>query len=370
MNQQKIEHLLLPTLEKLEIERLKTARQIKFQKIIPTLVGLFVIGIMVAIFFSVVLQAEKFDEAITKMAIMMLVGFSVFGIVVIAILEGISKSLSQPLRERLEEQVKKEVYEKIFHTWNETIVYHPKRAISTRDVNQSKLFSGDAQFSGDDYCVGKLPDGRPFSFSELQARERVVTTSSDGVSSVQHKEVFKGLFFVLENTRPLVENTRNLTIRSRDQTNNYKTKIEEPEVKPKTIRPAASYNTNILDADLTPIAEPEPVKKEAPKEEAVPLFDQLYEVKSPKSNARENLPEDLSQHLNHLRASMQQAIALSYEGNTVYLAVAQQLDFWIVNAERSLVDKNRIRYLAWNFTVAFEALDRLSRMTTSEGPRF
>jgi hypothetical protein len=311
--------------------------------------------------------SPAFQKKLAKLGIFLFLGFVLGFIAISRALWGRYLRRTLPLRKQFEALVKEQVYKQVFAAWNSSVQYLPNQRISTRIVNNSRLFRGDAVLSGDDYCHGQLSNGRPFHLSELQVFKRQSVKTSEG-TRIEHEAVFKGLFFAVERTKSILNSDHPLFIRALDQSNNFK--IQQPLPREKKVRePAnAQHNLDILDADLAPILAPASEPKKEAAEEAVSLFDQLYSVKSKALDAREQLPEEFCQYLNYLRVRLKQPVLLSFNKKMVCLGAPQQTDFWVVNANESLLAPQRVRYAAWNFALAFELLGHLSRMTAINGP--
>jgi hypothetical protein len=67
-----------------------------------------------------------------------------------------------------------------------------------------------------------------------------------------------------------------------------------------------------------------------------------------------------------MRATLRQSVSLSFKDDTVYMAAPNKFDFWIVNIKEPLTNPQRIAYLAWNFKIAFELLERLEQATKAQ----
>lgn len=260
------------------------------------------------------------------------------------------------VRDNFEQKVKKEVYEAVFKAWNFNSAYRPQQAIAEEDFKDGGLYWGHTHYSGQDYCIGFLADGRKFQFSNLTTYKLVKEKDEDGNYKSYEVPIFQGLFFVLENTLPYpnfdewARITPDLAVAP-----SSKEKVKAP--------PPSTYYENILDADLeyyTP--------QEGSSEPPALLFDRLYTVANAEGTApdlRAKLPSALTQQLSYFKSFYGQHFSIYFGNNKAYFASQQKVDFWQVPIETSLMDATRIKQLIGEFRTAFLLLEKIATTTHS-----
>ena len=337
-----IERTLLPALQQFELERKSIAQTLQL-KTVQTIIGigvtvLFGIGIGTALFMY------------TTFAVLLPIICIVVGCIII-LLRQYHRDQSEKLRQVFEAKVKREVYQQVFKAWKADCTYDPKDFIPRATFKQANLYTSFDDYKGDDYCTGRLKDGRVFHFSELLVRQQANFANNDPSS---YQDVFKGLFFVLQGPHLLQGlSTPTLIIPRKQEAYQQKKKNKPPK------STSTNYGDNILDANF---AVPAASKKE---EKETKLFDQLYQIKSPTQwTVRRKLSTAFEEQLNQMRVNLRQQVSLSFQNDTIYLAIPHRFDFWVVNIKEPLTNPQRLNYLAWNFKVAFEVLDRLEKATT------
>lgn len=347
--QQKIEQALEAPLQQLEKERKKVLNKLSLnivQGIASILVSL-VIGITFLSLFSHI--GETFGLAT---------------VIFVPLLGGIAYAIykhfdsrAHLFQKQFETRVKTEVYQEVFKTWKENSIYLPQKHIARTVFKKSGLYGHHDDYQGDDYVQGKLEDGRSFQFSELLVRKR---TNRKGENNDNFETIFKGLFFVLEGPHVLQSLLNPTVIKPRKQDDYYKQQKQQRKRQLSQLK-SNKHNDGILDANFSASLSSQ---KEA--EEAT-LFDQLFTIVSPEQwTVKRKLPQKFYDHLTHLRAQLRQQITMSFQRDRLYIGVAHQFDFWVVNVKESLVSPQRLRYLAWNFALAFEILEKIAESTQAE----
>lgn len=353
LHQTQIEQLLLPKLEALEEERAAVHQVLKGRLLRSQLLVAF--SMITVIGTCVIAALYDLSDAINAL-------LPIGVILVLSITAGFylfTQSDNKKLRERFQKTVKTAVYNEVFEAWNATASYSPEGYVQQNHFKKANLYRNFNRYTGDDYCQGTLPDGRRFQFSELNV-QRVEQVSDDHTRTVP---VFKGLFFVLENTLPAKDLDQSLAIQPKERTTKKQGK-KKAKPKPKAKAPRR-YNDNILDAD---ISLPEP-QQEAPIQEIeVPLFDQLYDITPSNFATRAKLSKEFCDNIVKMQTQQRQNIALHFVNNTAYMTCKHHLDFWPVQLELSMLSKARVRHVAWSFAVAFGLLQLLAEGTYADRP--
>ncbi|MFK7795911.1 MAG: DUF3137 domain-containing protein [Aureispira sp.] len=344
LTQHQIEQQLLPALKPLEIERAAIAERLRIKTI--QLVAFVVISSLVILIIFAVLPTGNS----TLLTLPLVLGGILIPLMAIGI-NHYNKEQEHKWSKKFEAKVKQSVYQQIFKAWKSDCVYIPHEHITNEVFQKSDLYPNFTEYTGDDYCKGKLDDGRNFQFSELVVQQQY--HSYEG--QTEYKDIFKGLFFAIQGPHLLDGQFGDAQILP--QSNQaYKKKKKKSRTQSR-----AKYKDNILDADFTASLA---AKK---KEEETPLFDQLYEINSQTEwTVRRRLTPEFYDQLNQIRSTLRQSISLSFKGDTVYMAVPHKFDFWIVNLKEPLNALQRVRYLAWNFKIAFELLERLEQATKAQ----
>ncbi|MGH1336181.1 MAG: DUF3137 domain-containing protein [Aureispira sp.] len=339
LSQQQIEQLLHPILQQLEVERKEVAEAVRLNSVQA------MVGSILMLLFSISVAAIVFavNGPFIFLLLFVIIPF------IITMLHRFSQEKSTRLQQIFEEKVKTEVYQQLFKTWKADCTYLPTKFIPSADFKQAQLYASFNDYQGDDYCRGKLEDGRHFHFSELLVRQRINHAKEDPSS---YQVIFKGLFFVLQGPHIFQTIPHPTWITPQKQAAyQHKKKKQQPPSK------SADYKDSILDANFA--------ASSAVKKEDRSLFDQLYQIKSPVQwTVRRKMSSNFQEQLNYMRVNLRQKVSLSFQGDKIYLAVPHNFDFWIVNAKESLLAPQRLSYLAWNFKIAFEILERLENATT------
>lgn len=349
LTQHQIEQLLLPQLEQLEEER-ATLHQTTTDRSnrVYALLILFMLVTFGGIFFNLFWLRDPLGCFVLYSTIVL------FGLIVL-FLYWQAKTEIKNLRNGFRKRTKKTVYKTIFETWNATIQYTPQHCIEEDEFAKAKLFSNFNAYQGNDYCTGVLEDGRRFEFSDLNVQQ----TNTAGNTVLP---VFKGLFFSLEHSLPYQgfqhpEKVLQLTPKKRPLTKKEEAPMPIPS--PITTRPSR-HNEDILDADIE-------LTLYAPKEEeALPLFDQCYELTPDSPYVRANLSNEFCDKLVQLRLQEHHNIALSFTDNKVYLTCKQHADCWPVNIHLPMNAVVNVRHLVLNFWTAFHLLEVLAAITHSD----
>lgn len=344
LTQHQIEQQLLPALKPLEIERAAIAERLRVKTI--QLIAFVTIGVVPILIILATLPTDS-SHSITLLLTLGAIVISIIG----AGLVSYNKEQAHKLSKKFEAKVKQGVYQQIFKTWKSDCVYIPHEHIANADFQKSDLYPTFTEYTGDDYCKGKLDDGRNFQFSELVVRQQY-----NSGEAIEYKDVFKGLFFAIQGPNLLDGQFGDAQILPQFNKNHKKKKKKEARTQSR-----ATYKENILDADFTASLAAKN------KQEETPLFDQLYEINSQTEwTVRRRLTPEFYDQLNQIRSTLRQSISLSFRGDTVYMAVPHKFDFWIVNLKEPLTAPQRVRYLAWNFKIAFELLERLDQATKAQ----
>lgn len=281
-----------------------------------------------------------------------LIGFVLFGTLLLFVVNKFHNKFNR-LYEDFEMQVKQEVYQEVFKTWPTISIhqYVPYKMFPESTYNQSKLYTDKSNhYRGEDYCNGKVEDGRSFQFSELMVGS-VRPPKGAPLDREAYWNVFRGLFFVLEGRNVLHPlhgitfiRAKNLTLDSIQETTTYT---------------APFYNSDILDANFVP-----PIPKEAKTTASEPLFDKLYAIESnQEKTVRQTLPLEFYEQLNIIYKSFGQQLTISIERNRVYFAAPSAIDFWTVDATIPLTDSDAVRKIASHFELTFELLERIAAIT-------
>ncbi|MFK7795912.1 MAG: hypothetical protein AB8E82_00555 [Aureispira sp.] len=347
MNQQQIVTHLTPLLKNLEEERIRIKNTITRTAFVAQtiLIGGAVLAVLFA---STVLPTLGEDGQF------LIILFCSFIFMLWCFQAYIKKKNAQKSVD-FEYQVKTEVYEKIFHTWNSSSQYIPDACVEEDYFRAAGLHHGYSIYKGDDYCEGQLADGRSFQFSELLT-QRVVQDWSD---SAPHKiPVFKGLFFVIDNTLPFEGFEGRLTIepKPKEESKQKKTQPKKSIPKPK------KFHEGVLDADF--LSQQVTKKSYDPKKTIPSLFDRIYTVNDVGNPfAKEKLSVDFCQQLGYLRSLLNHQISVTFYQNKVYFSSRHQLDFWPVTVDHALLTEARVRHVAANFAAAFLLLEKIANTT-------
>lgn len=342
-SQHEIEQLLLPSLKTLERERKEVLEKIKKSRQNSTflLVSIVVFGVLLSVIFGLF-------GAVELIFFIIFIGFIILSTVLPNVLKNFKNGKIKAFLQ-FEERVKIEVYQDLFTSLNQSCSYQPDLFITKDTFLASQLFDNGHSYQGDDYCTGKFDDGRRFEFSEIAAgRNQVASNQDNNYSNKLRSDIFKGLFIVIEGKHNLPNSAAPIFIVPNKQQDYKKETVKKTKAKPQ--------NDNILDAGFAA-----PVEEKKPQS----LFDQFYQVKGNK--LRQQLPEALCDQLVYMRSTLRQQISMSVQPDKIYVAVPNFFSFWVVNTEQSLLGTQRLRYLAWNFKMAFEVLERLAK-TTSIAP--
>lgn len=347
--QHQIEQTLLPPLQQLEQERKEVLSQLQIATV-QSVVGAAVVLIIGFLIFLVTSQVSNGSFIFVFIITLIITPTLLY------IIHSQFQTKTKQLQQQFAGKVKIEVYQQVFKTWKENSIYMPKKKVPPALFKKSGLYDYFDNYQGDDYVQGKLEDGRTFQFSELLVRRKV---NSNKQEQDNYETIFKGLFFVLEGPHVL-QNLLNPTVIKPRRQDEYHKKQQQQRKKQLSQSKTAAHKEDILDADFS-------AALSSKKETENSLFDQLFTIVSPEQwTVRRKLSQDFYDHLTHLRAQLRQQITMSFQKEAIYIGVNHQFDFWVVNVKESLVSPQRLRYLAWNFSVAFELLERLAEGTTTE----
>lgn len=359
LDQQQIEELLMPQLQVLEVERMAIQKKIKQQQ------AMWIFLLVLVVFIAIVFYSVDWPMISPSLGTIVLLFLSVLFIGFPVARHFWDKSRQQ-WASNFEEKVKTSVYQNVFQAWNEGIVYEPTSFVQEEHFKQAALHKDYSLYEGDDYCRGQLADGRRFEFSELSAKRVTEMVSDNGVYSSHNIPVFKGLFFVLEDTLPFQGFDGRLHIKPTLQEKQPKKKKKKPKKVPVKKAPAR-YNENILDADLSNF-KAAPLQPTSKKPIVAP-FDRVYTVNSfNNTDLRDQLPQEFCVQMGYLRTMLQQQVSISFLNNKAYFSSRHQLDFWDVPIDNSLISSARVRHLAWNFKQTFMLLETIASITYADRP--
>lgn len=361
MNQQEIKQLLLTALTPLEQERIRIHKKIQQYKFWSGIA--LVAGIAFVVICMWLPNLFLGGGASTFSAFFVGIVFSMLGVYLYREHAAVEVQL---LRNIWEEQVKTEVYAAVFEAWNPSVQYHPKKQVKEEHFEAANLHEGYAHYKGEDFCEGMLKDGRRFQFSEIGAQREVYPFNSEQDHIPNHATVFRGLFFVLENTLPYADFEGFLKI--------YPSLLEAPIVADRPVpipqkKLEAKHYDHILDADFTPITSSKKVKN---KEPLPSLFDSIYtveEVGGEDELARASLPLPLTEQLGHLKSFFQQYLSVTFCNNKVYFSSRLPSDYLPVVVEHSLISEARLQHLVNSFWLTFLVLEKIAEATIAITPK-
>lgn len=361
MNQQAIKQVLLPALQPLEEERWKIDKKIKHYNRWSGLATVLGIAFMVI---SMWMTSTLFGGGGATFSSFFVSGaFAALGVYLYREHAGVEV---KKLTVDFQQKVKKEAYEAVFRAWNPNIQYVPREQIQESYFEAAALHEGYDNYKGEDYCEGMLKDGRRFQFSEVWAQREVYNSGYGEEYYPAHATVFRGLFFVLENTLPHPNFDGFLKI--------YPTILEASSMVSRTPvalpqkTSSSKHHEGILDADFDANLTAKPSKS---KEPLPALFDRIYTVDDAEGEdelAREQLPLALTEQLGHLKSFFQQQIAVTFCDNKAYFSARHSLDYLQVPVEHSLVSEARINHLVGNFWITFLLLERMAEATLADTP--
>ncbi len=347
---QQIEQQLLAALQPLEKKRALTKRKLQDSLVLATLLTLLLVGIGAAGYLYLI---NNLDPTTSFAKGLQIIAILIFLSGLLVYKPFVNKRTA--IVETFELEVKETVYHQIFTTWNPTITYQPQHLLSQKVFARSQLYPLGNGYEGDDYCEGKLKDGRSFRFSELWVYQGSPKERAENSSSL--KTHFKGLFIVLEDSALLPNQKGSFIIRPQSHKaleQRARQRLSKQQLLQRLSNGQPPLQTDLLDDGLL----------QANKEAApLPLFDQLYEVSNATTTDSSTLlSEEFRQELNLRRTKQRQSISLSFINNTAYIGLSQQLDLWTVAINHSLVRPEWLRQLAHNFHATFELLESLARI--------
>lgn len=344
LTQHQLEQQLLPALQPLEIERAALSERFRIKRV-QLIASIAISVLLILIILAVMPRGNS-----TLTTIPLVIG-AIFIPIIGAGTLSYNKEKEHNLTKQFEAKVKQSVYQQVFKTWKSNAVYIPQQFIAKATFKKSQLYPKFDNYTGDDYCKGKLENGRRFELSELVVHQEYHTYEG----GTEYKPIFKGLFFAIQGPHLLDGQFGDAQILPQPYEDYKKKKEARKKAKDK---PSSKYKENILDADFSATLAAKNKLSETP------LFDQLYQLKSETEwTVRRKLTPEFYDQLNQMRSTLRQSVSLSFKDDTVYMAVPHQFDFWIVNIKEPLTNPQRVRYLAWNFRIAFELLERLEQAT-------
>lgn len=245
------------------------------------------------------------------------------------------------------ELLQTEAFLPIFKEWNATLNYFPEQTITKEEVTSSQIIQQHDLVRGDGYYEGKVADGRTFRFAEIDLLEEKTRWNNNGYPEIFYVSLFKGLFFVLEDSLPypnfsgqLRLVTKPLLVTSRQ-----------------AVRPKRGPVDDILDADFEVQDAKEPSS-----------IDRQFTITSTTKKAVDQLPPDTQQRLLYLREALKEQLILTFDQDHCYGTVAHKEAFWDSPLSRSLLHSPTQKRLAWNFAHCFMIVEELAALTTPEQP--
>lgn len=351
VNQQQIEAALRPSLEALEPRRVQLVQQVYLTGFLCLTTTLLTIGICYSMFSSLSKMVRP------ELANFFVVLCSVFPSGLVALVANQQFLIKKKEKEEnFQHLLKTEGFIPVFAAWNTSVNYYPEQIINQLDLNKSDILDFYEKIEGDDYCEGILPDGRAFRFSELETKKLVKKNYED---SYIYTTVFKGLFFVLENSRPYPHFGGYLKLAP---------KSPSKERKKFSIKQFfAQTHSDVLDADFEATEVNNPT--------ALLQHFELSNVKNPllsqtRTTSAEVILEQLApsfqQQLLDLKEALKGQLRVVFDEDDCYVTVEHEGEFWKCALFESLKNKHLHKKLAWNFAHCFMILEELAAMTKQD----
>ncbi|MGH1336180.1 MAG: hypothetical protein ACRBFS_08635 [Aureispira sp.] len=342
VNQKQIEASLQPYLEALEPKRINYRRQI-------ALTGFFCLAIVVLSVGGCYFLFSNLSEAVRPELANLFKGLCTFfpSILVAFIASQQFNIQKAAIYKAYQSLVRTEGYLPVFQEWNANLSYFPEQVINKEDLEQVSLLKENDLIKGDDYCEGTLEDGRSFRFSEIELLEEQERRDSDGYLETYHTPFFKGLFFVLEQTRPYPEFSDQLRLEARTTHLTTRTSSLKDFFKKST--------TDILDADFEIIAS-----------NNRDLLEHHFAIDQTKQAYADQFPPILKERLIELKEALQNQLTIAFNQETCYVAVSHEGEFWDTPLHQSLKKPYVYQNLAWNFAHCFMILEEVAAMTVTK----
>ncbi|MFK7795910.1 MAG: hypothetical protein AB8E82_00545 [Aureispira sp.] len=350
VNQQQIEASLRPRLEDLETQRVQLVQQVFLTGFLCLTTTLLTIGICYNLFSSLSKSARP------ELATFFVIICTLFPSALVAFIANQQFLIKKKeAEENFQVLLKTEGFLPVFEEWNRSLKYYPEQIINQIDLNKADILDFYEQIEGDDYCEGVLSDGRAFRFSELETQKLIKNNYKDDYS---YTRVFKGLFFVLEDSRPYTHFSGYLKL--------------APKPLPKeremfSIKQFfAKTHNDILDADfeMTDIKHPMALLQHFELSNVKkPLLSQTLTTKPEVILAK--LAPALQKRLLYLKEALQGQLRVVFDENNCYVTVAHEGEFWKCALFQSLKEARIQQTLAWNFAHCFMILEELAAMTST-----
>lgn len=341
LSQQEIKDLLTPNLKQLEQERQAIKSQSDKHKTVLRVGGVVFFGAIGGIIaLNTKMIGEQLDEEMKLGLIIALVVFGLSAFIAMAL----TGNKAEKLRQNFEATVKVNCYQPVFEAWKPTTAYFPQQKVAQSIIVDSQMVGNYNEYKGDDYCSGRLADGRQFQFSELELNQ--VTRDSEG--SENRKNVFKGLFFVLEGVETFKDYPGRVTINSKKESKfSFKKIIGRPQ------------NDTILDANFEPST--------GSREHLRKIFEERYKVEGSSHyvDSEEALSDHFVTQVNGLTDIIKRPIRISFKEDKLYAMFWSTPDFWRVELERPLYNSVQLAKQVADFKLNFEFMDRLISATAS-----
>lgn len=340
LSKEEIKEILIPRLKEFE-----TQRQAIHQYRTPKNIALFFMIGAIAIFIGVGISGV--EESLQKMV---KIFCGVVGVVsLIAFIALVFYIYNQ--EQKFEKKVKAQCYQPVFEAWKKGMVYKHNQCISKEVVKASGMIGEYNEHKGDDYGEGKLEDGRTFFFSELELNE--VHRDSEGDES--SRNVFKGLFFVLDGVQLYKEQGRIKVSSKRDIRDSFFKQLP-----PKTTK-KSPLDMGILDADFVAPQQ----KKEAialSKEQLQANFERLYRVDAEQINSSD-FSANFMEQVNEIAELIVRPIRICFDQERVYAIFWSTPDFWKVSTAQPLYNEAQLEKQVADFQLNFEFMDRIIAAT-------
>jgi hypothetical protein len=349
LNQQQIGDSLRPPLEKLEKKRVQLVQQVYWTGFLCFVTTALTIWICYHLFSGLSKSARP------DLAVFFVVLCTLFPSALVAFIANQQFLLKKKEKEdNFQQLLKTEAFLPVFREWNASLNYNPEQIINQIDLNKSDILDFYEKIDGDDYCEGILPDGRAFRFSELETKKLVKNNYQDGYS---YARVFKGLFFVLEDSPPYPHFSGYLKLTPKAPTKERK-KFSIKQF-------FAQTPTNILDADFEVTASTNTLTQHFDLSNVKqPLLGQELTVKP--ALILQELSPVFQKKLLELKEALQGQIRVVFCEQHCYATVEHAGEFWKCDLFASLKETNIQQTLAWNFAHCFMILEDLAAMTSKD----
>ena len=337
MQQQEIETLLKPMLERLEPQRQQVRKKIWYNIIL----GIPQRILAIAATFVVLYFLSQFVEH-HALSLFLYVLFYPIALIIGATYTQVTKK-NILLAKEFEDYIKTELFTSIFKKWNASIKYSPSQGIDQATFNLVGTKTDYNTYSGDDYCTGTLEDGRTFQFSEI-TQLHITGKEADAYNP----QIQRSLLLILEDSLLLKEHSAPIRISSNALVPAIKTNKLFKKASPKHLEA-------ILDA--------EPTTPTTNQETTIPLGPN-FQLESLHTGAiAPLLTEEWKQDLQYLNQVLRNDLVLLSQKGICYLWVQHKSPFWEVPIKTPLTDGVLRKTLAWNFARCFLLVTYLAKLT-------